>query len=95
MSTASGSWKTYKTAADSLENFRKIYKMNPIWPVPVEILAQFITYLSYKGHTASTVSTYISGLSHVHKMNGLHHSTKVSLISKMLEGMKRKKNSAV
>ena len=95
MSMASGSWKTYKTAVDSLENFRKIYKMNPIWPVPVEILAQFITYLSYKGLTASTVSTYISGLSHVHKMNGLHHSTKVSLISKMLEGMKRKKTSAV
>ena len=90
MSTASGSWKTYKTAADSLENFRKIYKMNPIWPVPVEMLAQFIAYLSYKGLTASTVSTYISGLSHVHKMNGLHDSTKFFLISKMLEGMKRK-----
>jgi hypothetical protein len=28
MSMASGSWKTYKTAVDSLENFRKIYKMN-------------------------------------------------------------------
>ena len=90
MSTASGSWKTYKTAADFLENFRKIYKMNPIWPVPVEMLAQFIAYLSHKGLTASTVSTYISGLSHVHKMNGLHDSTKFYLISKMLEGMKRK-----
>jgi TPP-dependent indolepyruvate ferredoxin oxidoreductase alpha subunit len=47
---ASGSWKTYKTAVDSLEIFRKIYKMNPIWPVPVGILAQFIAHLSYKGH---------------------------------------------
>ena len=90
MSMASGTWKTYKTAVDSLANFRKIYKMNPIWPVPVEILAQFIAYLSYKGLTASTVSTYISGLSHVHKMNGLHDSTKFFLISKMLEDMKRK-----
>jgi hypothetical protein len=87
---ASGSWETYKTAVDSLEKFRKIYKMNTIWPIPVEILAQFIAYLSYIGHTASTVSTYISGLSHVHKMNGLHDSTKFFLISKMLEGMKRK-----
>jgi hypothetical protein len=52
--------------------------MNPIWPVPVEILAQFITYLSYKGLTASTVSTYISELSHVHKMNGLTSSFKLS-----------------
>jgi hypothetical protein len=68
--------------------------MNPIWPVPVEILAEFIAYLSYKGLTASTVSTYISGLSHVHKMKGLHDSTKLFLISKMLEGMKRT-NSAV
>ena len=57
MSMASGTWKTYKTAVDSLENFRKIYKMHPIWPVPVEILAQFIAYLSYKGLTASTVTT--------------------------------------
>ena len=84
---ASGSWKTYKKAVDSLENFRKIYKMNPIWPVPVEILAQFIAYLSYKGHTASTVSTYIFGLSHVYKMNDLQDSTKFFLISKMLEGI--------
>ena len=90
MSMTSGSWKTYKTAVDSLENFRKIYKMNPIWPVPVEILAQFIAYLSYKGLTASIVSTYISGLSHVHKINGHHDSTMFFLISKMLEGMKRK-----
>ena len=90
MPMASGTWKTYKTAVDSLENFRKIYKMNPIWPVPVEILAQFITYLSYKGLTASTVSTYISGLSHVHKMNGLQDNTKFFFISKMLEDMKRK-----
>ena len=90
MSMASGTWKTYKRAVDSLENFRKIYKMNPIWPVPIEILAQFIAYLSYKGLAASTISTYISGLSHVYKMNGLHDSTKFFLISKMLEGMKRK-----
>jgi hypothetical protein len=53
------------------------------WPVPVEILAQFIAYLSYKGHTASTVS----GLSHVYKMNGLQDSTKLFFISKMLEGI--------
>jgi hypothetical protein len=46
-----------------------------------------VAYLSYKGHTAFTVSTYISGLSHVYKMNGLHDSTKFFLISKMLEGI--------
>jgi hypothetical protein len=59
--------------------------MNPIWPVPVEMLAQFIAYLSYKGLTASTVSTYISELSHVHKMNGLQDNTKFFFIRAVFE----------
>jgi hypothetical protein len=36
---------------------------------------------------ASTVSTYIFGLSLVHNMNGLQDRTKFFLISKMLEGI--------
>jgi hypothetical protein len=39
-----------KITVESLENFKTNYKMNPIWPVPVEIMAQFIAHLSYKGH---------------------------------------------
>ncbi|CAC5380841.1 unnamed protein product [Mytilus coruscus] len=63
-SMAPNSWKTYKTAVECLKKFRIIYNYRDIWPVPIDEIAQFIAYLSYKGFSASTVSTYISGLAH-------------------------------
>jgi hypothetical protein len=51
---------------------------------------------SWKSHldkhaktSASTVATYISGLSHIHKLNGFDDPTKSFVVSKILEGFKR------
>lgn len=90
MSMAAGSWKTYGTAVDSFNNFRKLYRLDLIWPAPLDSLAQCIAYLSHKGMSASTVATYISGLSHYHKLNDLQDNTQSFIIKKLLEGMRRK-----
>ncbi|CAC5366987.1 unnamed protein product [Mytilus coruscus] len=56
-SMASNSWKTYKTAVECFKKCRIIYNYFDIWPVPIDKIAQFIAYLSYKGLSSSTVST--------------------------------------
>ena len=88
---ASNSWKTYKTAVDSFKTFRNGYFLEDIWPAPIDHIAKFIAYLSYKGLASSTVSTYISGLSHEHKINGWEDNTKSFFVHKLLEGLRRKR----
>ena len=53
----------------------------------------FLIYSSHLSHaktSASTAATYISGLSHIHKLNDFDDSTKSFFVSKILEGSKRK-----
>ena len=88
---ASSTWKTYKTAVESFHQFRISYNFSQVWPVPIDQLVHFVAYMSCKGFAASTVSTYISALSHAHKISSLPDNTKCFIISKILEGLRRKK----
>jgi hypothetical protein len=83
-------WKTYNSAIEFFDKFRQIYKLPDIWPVPVQDIVRYITHLSHAKTSASTVATYISGLSHIHKLNGFGDPTKSFFVSKILEGFKRK-----
>jgi hypothetical protein len=47
-------------------------------------------YMSHTGLSASTITTYISGISTMHKLNGQTDNTKSFLVTKILEGSKRK-----
>ena len=80
-SMAYSSWKTYKTAVDAFHTFRLLYNLENIWPVSIDTIAHFIGYLSLTVFAASTATTYISALSHVHKMGNLVDNTK-SVIQK-------------
>lgn len=88
---AQSTWKTYKTAAESFNMFRSHYNLQEIWPVPLNDLIYYIAYLSLKGFSVSTVTTYISGISYLHKIRCLQDNTKSFLVTKTLEGLKRKK----
>ncbi|CAG2186129.1 unnamed protein product [Mytilus edulis] len=63
-SMAKNTWKTYKTALESLAKFSKEYDLNVSWPIQIDVLTRFIAYLSYSGLTSSTINTYLSGISH-------------------------------
>lgn len=91
-SMAEKTWKTYKTAIESFRSFRIFYNLPYIWPAPLYDILYYIAHLSSSGLSASTVSTYISGLSHTHKLHALTDNTKSFLVSKMIEGLKRLKN---
>lgn len=92
-SFAASTWKTYKTAVDSLHIFRNKYNTPDIWPVPLDHLMNFVAYLSCKGLSSSTASTYISGIGHAHRIRGLDSFTNNFLLVKMLEGMRRRVQS--
>lgn len=86
---AQKTWKTYNTAVESFKNFRSAYNLHDIWPAPLSDLIFYIAFLSFKGLSASTVLTYMSGISYQHKIQDLTDSTKSFLVGKTLEGLKR------
>jgi hypothetical protein len=55
-------------------NFRKTHTVN--WPVSIDVLLHYIAYLSCNGFSSSTVTTYISAISHFHKLNGFYDTRK-------------------
>ena len=90
-SAAESTWKTtYKTAVESLSKFRTLYWLSEKWPVSIEVLFHYIAYLSCTGFSSSTVTTYISAISHFHKLNGFYDHTKSFLVIKAVERFRRK-----
>jgi hypothetical protein len=58
---------------------------------PSRLMCCFIyAYLSCTGFSSSTVTTYISAISHFHKLNGFYDHTKSFLVIKAVEGFRRK-----
>ncbi|CAG2188547.1 unnamed protein product [Mytilus edulis] len=82
-SMAKNTWKTYKTALESLAKFSKEYDLNVSWPIQIDVLTRFIAYLSYSGLTSSTINTYLSGISHKHKLLGVTDTTCTFIVSKI------------
>jgi hypothetical protein len=60
---------------------------------PLNDILFYIAYLSHTNHSPSTVVTYISGLSHFHKLHNFPDNTQVFMVEKMIEGLKRKRPS--
>jgi hypothetical protein len=75
-SMADSKWKTYKTAVESFQSFRKLYNLQDTWPAPLYDLLFCIAYMSHTGLSASTITTYISGISTMHKLNSHTDNTK-------------------
>ena len=93
-SMASNSWRVYKFAFNRFNNFRVEYKLELIWPVPVDHLIKYISYLSLVGFSVSTITTYKSAVSYVHKIRHITDTTKRFILTKMMEGIKRERNSS-
>ena len=89
-SMAYSTWKTYKTVDESFQSFRKLNNLKDTWPTPLYDLLFYIAYMSHTGLSASTITAYISGIRTMHKLNGQTDNMKSFLVSKILEGSKRK-----
>ncbi|XP_033754380.1 uncharacterized protein LOC117337489 [Pecten maximus] len=86
---AVNTWKTYSAAMQCFQTFRSSYNLAGVWPVPPDQLIHFISFMSLKGYSASTISTYISGIAHEHKIQGYRDYTHFFIVKKILEGAQR------
>ena len=72
-------WKTYVEFSSEFCDSRR-----SLLPVSVNNLALFISYLSAKKFASSTISTYVSTLSYVHKLGNFPDPTNFFLVQKLL-----------
>jgi hypothetical protein len=58
-------------------------------PISISTLSLFVAYLFDKGYAPSTMITYNSAISYVHKLNGLNDPANSVFIQKMFQGAKK------
>lgn len=88
---AKSSWATYQQAIKVLDKFRNDFGVATTLPLQPVTMALFISYLFSKGYASSTVATYTSAVSFVHKINGFKDPADNFLVEKALQGTKKLK----
>lgn len=84
---------TYTTAVRVFEKFRSEHALAKLWPIPCQNLILFIAYCFDKGHSPTTINTYIAGLNYFHKIFSYYDISSVFIIKKLLDGYRRKRRS--
>ena len=92
-----GSRKLYQRAWAVFQDFaHRFYKTSsPQLPLSPNMLALFISYLSARQLAPSTIASYISALSYVHKLKSFSDPTKSFLIQKLLTAVSRRRKSDI
>ena len=88
-SLAKSSQATYRGGIGCFTDFRIEMRLNQEWPAPIGHVVHFIAFLSLGGKAPSTIQTYMSALSYVHKINGWVDPTSNFIVQKLKEGSKR------
>ena len=69
---SSTSKQLYQRAQTLYAEFKKLYFAHAVvFPISVEMLSLFITFLDAKGYAPASISSYISALGYVHKLRDL------------------------
>ena len=94
---ATGSRNSYRRAWLIFSEFhgRFFGTTTPTLPLPYTKVALFISYLSAKQLAPSTITSYLSALSYVHKLMGRPDPTKSFLIQKLLTALSRQRAADV
>jgi len=79
----------YRQAINAFNRFRRAYRIALIWPATAEQIVLFISYCFEKGYAPATISTYVAGVSYLHKLNGWYNPQDIFCIKKLLEGCRR------
>lgn len=80
--------------------FRQFYAQfygftDPTLPLPPNCIPLFISYLSFRKLAFSTIKSYLSAISYVHKIKGFHDPTKSFLIQKLSTALSRQQSSDI
>lgn len=83
----------YATAIRNFDEFRTLYRMHKVWPATVDQVVYFISYCHERNYSASSVTTFLSALSWMHKIKYMQDPTVVFVVKKMMEGYRRLRQS--
>lgn len=84
---------SYKNAMNHYKTFHHTYNgTSPLLPVSAEHLAQFVAVCHYRKLKASTITSYISAISYIHKLLDMVNPADSFLIKKLLHSVRRYKN---
>ena len=88
---SSGTHKLYQRAWATLSAFTRqfFHSENLDLPISITALALFISYLYARKLASSTIRSYLSAISYVHKLKGLCDPTQAFLINKLLTAVSR------
>jgi hypothetical protein len=88
-SYAASTWARHASAMNCLEKFGYIRGVKIMYPVPLEILCDFVSWaLLEKGLKADTLKAYLSSINVVHNFRGLNSHCSNGIITSMLKGAK-------
>ena len=83
------SLRLYQRAWQSLNEMCLSLGINLQLPVPMQSIPLFVAYLFDKGISPKTISTYLSAISYVHKLQNVTDPTKGFLVQKLIAGAQR------
>ena len=88
--TALGNMRTvYINALKTFNAFRQQYGLRNMWPATESQIACFLSYCFQQGFSPSSVSTYLSAISFIHKMIQFSDPTQSFFIKKIVNGFRR------
>ena len=84
---------SYRNALKHFTHFHNTFHTNtPLLPASLGQVAQFIAFCKLKGLQPSTITSYISALAYIHKIQGLPNPTDHFIIRKLLYGVRKNKS---
>lgn len=90
-SMAKSSWALYQRALQLLQEFMHKFSFSFELPLPPAMLALYVSYLYKCGYASSSITTYLSAISFIHKISNVTDSTSSFLVQKVLLGVKKVK----
>ena len=88
-SLAPSTRKAYQLGLQTFTTFRISAGLTPSWPAPPYHVRNFLAFLANKGTSPSTATTYLAGISFLHKLNNWEDPSKDFQCQKMLIGLKK------
>ena len=84
----------YRQAQEAFSKFLAIYFPGEYASFSFEQVALFISYMSMQGYAASTICTYVAGISFNLRSSGRPDVTKHFVVSHLLDGCRRRRSRA-
>ena len=91
---AEASKVAYRRSWALFDSFRLIYNIPPQLPLSVTNVALFVAFLVSKGYKPATITSYMSALGYVHKLQGMNDPTTSFVVLQLLKAYQKQGREA-